>query len=54
MRYFVIQMLCGLMILATSSLTLAEKAVDPWDLFEPPEDQKFDWIQLTSGEWLRV
>lgn len=29
------------------------KAVDPWASFEPPPDAKFDWIQLTSGEWLK-
>ncbi len=27
--------------------------VDPWEAFEPPPDSKFDWIQLTSGEWLK-
>ena len=26
---------------------------DPWDSFVPPPDSKFDWIQLTSGEWLK-
>lgn len=29
------------------------KVVDPWEAFEPPPDPKFDWIQLTSGEWLK-
>jgi putative salt-induced outer membrane protein YdiY len=29
------------------------KAVDPWGAFEPPPDAEFDWIQLTSGEWLK-
>ena len=24
-----------------------------WDNFEPPQDKKYDWIQLTSGEWLK-
>jgi putative salt-induced outer membrane protein YdiY len=24
-----------------------------WDKFVPPPDAKFDWIQLTSGEWLK-
>ena len=24
-----------------------------WDDFIPPRDSKFDWIQLTSGEWLK-
>jgi hypothetical protein len=26
---------------------------DPWEAFEPPPDSKYDWIQLTSGEWLK-
>ena len=26
---------------------------DPWDAFSPPIDTEFDWIQLTSGEWLK-
>ncbi len=26
---------------------------DPWDAFLPPADTEFDWIQLTSGEWLK-
>ena len=26
---------------------------DPWEDFVPPPDNKFDWIQLTSGEWLK-
>ncbi len=29
------------------------KAVDPWEAFAPPVDTKFDWLQLTSGEWLK-
>ena len=29
------------------------KSIDPWDDFMPPPDSKFDWIQLTSGEWLK-
>lgn len=24
-----------------------------WDKFVPPPDDKFDWIQLTNGEWLK-
>lgn len=26
---------------------------DPWEAFVPPTDTDFDWIQLTSGEWLK-
>jgi putative salt-induced outer membrane protein YdiY len=26
---------------------------DSWEDFDPPEDTKYDWIQLTSGEWLK-
>ena len=29
------------------------KAKAAWDAFVPPPDDKFDWIQLTSGEWLK-
>jgi putative salt-induced outer membrane protein YdiY len=30
------------------------KAVDSsWNKFAPPPDDKYDWIQLTSGEWLK-
>ena len=27
--------------------------IDPWEAFMPPPDSEFDWIQLTSGEWLK-
>ncbi len=30
-----------------------ETDADPWDTFYPPADTKYDWIQLTSGEWLK-
>ncbi|MEI6892516.1 MAG: DUF481 domain-containing protein [Pontiella sp.] len=30
-----------------------EDVVDPWVAFMPPPDREFDWIQLTSGEWLK-
>ncbi|MDF7808103.1 DUF481 domain-containing protein [Pontiellaceae bacterium B12219] len=30
-----------------------KKAVDPWEAFMPPPDSEFDWLQLTSGEWLK-
>jgi len=26
---------------------------DPWEQFEPPADSRYDWLQLTSGEWLK-
>ena len=29
------------------------KSTDPWEAFVPPPDSTFDWIQLTSGEWLK-
>jgi hypothetical protein len=31
----------------------AEKKTSPWDRFEPPPDKRHDWLQLTSGEWLK-
>ena len=27
--------------------------IDPWEAFQPPADSQFDWLQLTSGEWLK-
>ncbi len=30
-----------------------QKEVDPWEAFAPPVDSEFDWLQLTSGEWLK-
>jgi hypothetical protein len=24
-----------------------------WDNFQPPRDEKYDWLQLVSGEWLK-
>jgi putative salt-induced outer membrane protein YdiY len=27
--------------------------VDPWEAFAPPVDNDYDWLQLTSGEWLK-
>ena len=33
--------------------TEAPKKVDPWEAFAPPADSEFDWLQLTSGEWLK-
>lgn len=29
------------------------KDIDPWEAFAPPADSEFDWLQLTSGEWLK-
>lgn len=43
--------LLSLNSLASASWLLGKE--DPWDQFEPPPDTKFDWIQLTSGEWLK-
>jgi Protein of unknown function, DUF481 len=30
-----------------------ENTETAWDRFVPPPDDKFDWIQLKSGEWLK-
>ncbi len=29
------------------------QVADPWEAFFPPPDSRFDWLQLTSGEWLK-
>lgn len=31
----------------------ASKDMSAWNNFVPPRDEKFDWIQLKSGEWLK-
>lgn len=36
-----------------ASLGEKPEAKSEWDKFVPPKDEKFDWIQLTSGEWLK-
>jgi hypothetical protein len=28
-------------------------SAESWDDFDPPVDTKYDWIQLTSGDWLK-
>jgi hypothetical protein len=30
-----------------------EVEANTWDNFAPPRDEKFDWVQLTSQEWLK-
>lgn len=44
-------------ITQTDGTTVSEVAesttTDPWALFFPPPDSRFDWIQLKSGEWLK-
>ena len=34
-------------------LSVTSYWAESWDDFDPPEDTKYDWIQLTSGEWLK-
>jgi len=45
--------LCMLICICFSAGEYARAADSPWDKFVPPPDDKFDWIQLTSGEWLK-
>ena len=44
---------CIALALASGPFAMAEKKADPWDAFAPPPDKRYDWIQLTSGEWLK-
>ena len=32
---------------------VAQVSMGEWNKLVPPEDSEFDWIQLTSGEWLK-
>jgi hypothetical protein len=43
----------ALLLSACALAVAADEIEDPWDRFEPPPDEQFDWIQLTSGEWLK-
>lgn len=39
---------------AAAEAELSEiRDADPWERFVPPEDTKYDWVQLPSGEWLK-
>ena len=42
------------MFVAMMTLLLAStQGAENWEDFNPPVDEKYDWIQLTSGEWLK-
>ena len=45
--------LCILVCICFGVGEYARAADSAWDKFVPPPDDKFDWIQLTSGEWLK-
>jgi putative salt-induced outer membrane protein YdiY len=45
--------LCLFVCICFGISVIARAAESPWDSFVPPPDDKFDWIQLTSGEWLK-
>jgi hypothetical protein len=46
-------LICILVCICFSTSEYARAADSAWDKFVPPPDDKFDWIQLTSGEWLK-
>ena len=41
------------LIFALTAFNHSARGAESWDDFDPPEDAKYDWIQLTSGEWLK-
>ncbi len=45
--------LCLLTYICAGAGVNARAAGSAWDDFVPPHDDKFDWIQLQSGEWLK-
>ena len=45
--------LCMLICICFGANEYARAADSAWDNFAPPPDDRFDWIQLTSGEWLK-
>ena len=42
--------ICSLVCFSSNSHANDE---DKWDKFNPPVDNDYDWMQLTSGEWLK-
>ncbi|MEN7973504.1 MAG: DUF481 domain-containing protein [Verrucomicrobiota bacterium] len=40
-------------VVQRAAVEAEKKDVDPWEAFAPPADSEFDWLQLTSGEWLK-
>ncbi|MDH3981981.1 MAG: DUF481 domain-containing protein [Kiritimatiellaceae bacterium] len=47
-RTFIFFLIAGV---ALSCSALADQ--EAWEKFAPPEDKRFDWIQMNSGEWLK-
>ncbi|VGO14215.1 hypothetical protein PDESU_02774 [Pontiella desulfatans] len=41
------------LVVSTSISVSVSADKEAWSNFAPPEDKKFDWIQLNSGEWLK-
>lgn len=38
---------------AAEAIVKEMEEADPWEGFAPPPDSKFDWVQMSSGEWLK-
>ena len=49
-KKIILGIVCGLFFLGGA---VAQTSMDEWNKLEPPEDSEWDWIQLTSGEWLK-
>ena len=45
--------LCIVVCICFVASGYAHAADSAWDKFVPPPDDKFDWLQLNSGEWLK-
>lgn len=45
--------LCMVVCICFVASGYAHAADSAWDKFVPPPDDKFDWLQLNSGEWLK-
>lgn len=46
-------LLLAVIVVPAWATASAYTVTDPWEQFVPPEDPKFDWVQLPSGEWLK-
>lgn len=52
-KVWAIRLLAVFCVSVIFSAQLAAEEIDEWKNFSPPPDKKYDWIQLSSGEWLK-
>ena len=54
--FHILRMFCTLIVMSASLVCAGivhASETDHWQNFVPPPDAQYDWIQLSSGEWLK-